>query len=368
MDTTRHSLAPDGAAVFGLNHALCEKLKTPSYLELTVSIIILVGLFVSYLPQHYRIVSRGTSEGISPYFVLLGTTSATSGFANILTVQGSRDAISCCKELDAFECTAGLLGVAQLGAQWLCFALILVLFLIFFRYKEANVPQEELGGSSPRWQTAVMVGLLCVLHGLIVIILSGVFAIALPSHLNFWANFLGVTGAILAAIQYIPQIWTTYKLKHVGSLSIPMMCIQTPGGLLFAASLFGRLGWAGWSTWTIYLLTAFMQGTVLVMGISYELAARKRDAQANLYAGLPQSSDPASGAPRRPLTNRTYSEGWERGLPGPFTGHPELYAETEEDLDDIQEREERAIARENQPLLKPGGIGNPRKNYDSTGH
>jgi hypothetical protein len=86
--------------------------------------IILLGILVSYLPQHYRIISRGTSEGISPYFVLLGTTSATAGFGNILTVQGSRDAISCCKELDTFECAAGLLGVAQLGTQWVCFALM----------------------------------------------------------------------------------------------------------------------------------------------------------------------------------------------------------------------------------------------------
>lgn len=86
--------------------------------------VILLGILVSYLPQHYRIISRGTSEGISPYFVLLGTTSATAGFGNILTVKGSREAISCCKELDTFECAAGLLGVAQLGAQWVCFALM----------------------------------------------------------------------------------------------------------------------------------------------------------------------------------------------------------------------------------------------------
>jgi hypothetical protein len=91
---------------------------------LTMPSIILVGLFISYLPQHYRIISRGTAEGISPYFVLLGTTSATSGFANILTTPKSRAAISCCKELDTFECTAGLLGVAQLGLQWVCFALM----------------------------------------------------------------------------------------------------------------------------------------------------------------------------------------------------------------------------------------------------
>lgn len=88
--------------------------------------LILVGLLISYLPQHYRIISRGTAEGISPYFVMLGTTSATSGFANILTVPKSRAAIGCCKELEAFQCAAGLLGVAQLGTQWVCFTLMYV--------------------------------------------------------------------------------------------------------------------------------------------------------------------------------------------------------------------------------------------------
>ncbi|RDA95126.1 hypothetical protein CP533_2161, partial [Ophiocordyceps camponoti-saundersi (nom. inval.)] len=361
--TRAFSARPIMGHLWELDGAECERLRSPSYLELVVSIVILIGLLISYLPQHYRIISRGTSEGISPYFVLLGTTSATAGFANILTVPPSREAIGCCRELGAFDCTAGLLGVAQLGVQWLCFTLILILFLIFFRYREANVPQVELGGESPKWQTAVTVGLLCVFHGLIVIILTGVFAMALPSHLTAWANALGVMAALLAAVQYVPQIWMTYRLKHVGSLSIPMMCIQTPGGFLFAASLFARLGLSGWSTWVIYLLTATMQGVVLVLGVYYEMASRRNDGCTADFARSPLEGSPSS---HRPSANRTYSEGWERGLPGPFTGHPERYAETEEDLDHIQEREARAIARENQPLLRPGGIGNPHRNYSSS--
>lgn len=117
----------------------------------------------------------------------------------------------------------------------------------------------------------------------------------------------------------------------------------------------------------IYVLTAIMQGAVLVMGVYYELAARRRANLANGHTDSgPSPSADRHGSQRRPIASRTYSEGWERGLPGPFTGHPERYAETEEDLDQIQDREERAIARENQPLLKPGGIGNPHRKYDSS--
>jgi hypothetical protein len=49
-----------------------------------------------------------------------------------------------------------------------------------------------------------------------------------------------------------------------------MMCIQTPGGFMWAASLAARLGPEGWSTWSVYLLTASLQGVVLALGIYFE--------------------------------------------------------------------------------------------------
>lgn len=64
-------------------------------------------------------------------------------------------------------------------------------------------------------------------------------------------------------------------LKRVGSLSIPMMCIQTPGSFLWAASLAARFGKEGWSTWGVYTVTGCLQGTLLVMAIYFELQARK---------------------------------------------------------------------------------------------
>jgi hypothetical protein len=57
----------------------------------------------------------------------LGTTSATSGFANIINLEKSRHDVGCCAELSGFECTAAVLGIAQLGVQWLCFSLMYVL-------------------------------------------------------------------------------------------------------------------------------------------------------------------------------------------------------------------------------------------------
>ncbi|POS71974.1 hypothetical protein DHEL01_v209627 [Diaporthe helianthi] len=323
----------------------CQRLRDPGFVNLVVSIIIVVGLLISYLPQHYRIISRRTSEGISPYFVLLGTTSATAGFANILTQPQSIQDAGCCKELETFQCMAGVLGIVQLGMQWVCFAFIFVLFLVFFRFTDASVPEEELEDAEeePNWQIAVMVATVVLVHILLTVVLTAIFALALPRHLTSWSIFNGVLAAGLAAIQYIPQITMTYHLKHVGSLSIPMMCIQTPGGFLFAASLAARLGWAGWSTWGIYLLTACMQGSLLGMALYYIFA------------------DGSDGEPARPGVRRSHSRVYANGLDEntatTYSGHPEQYAVSNDQLGDIIDRQEAAAAAERQPLLKPGGIG-----------
>jgi hypothetical protein len=89
----------------------------------TVSLI-LAGILVSYLPQHARIISLRSSFGISPFFVLLGTTSGTFGFANILVLPRSAQDVACCREISGIACFAGLLGIFQVGVQWLCFSIM----------------------------------------------------------------------------------------------------------------------------------------------------------------------------------------------------------------------------------------------------
>lgn len=224
-----------------------------------------------------------------------------------------------------------------------------VLFLVFFRYKTSNVPEEELGGDAPRWQTALFVASLTLFHGLLVIVATAVIATVGPQHLSLWANLLGAMAAALAAVQYIPQIWTTYCLKHVGSLSIPMMCMQTPGGFLFAGSLFARLGWDGWSSWGIFLLTATMQGMLLSMAIYYELRLKK---------------DEPPKSPTRPRLHLS-ANGFDDDTPGRYTSHPEHYADSPEQLSRILDRQESDAAAETAPLLRPGGIGDPHRNYDT---
>lgn len=110
----------------GSQPSKCRPLNYVDYTNFAISLVLLIGILLSYLPQHFRIISRGTSYGLSPYFVLLGTTSATSAFANIIVLPPSRTSIECCRAISGFACTAGLLGVAQITVQWICFTIMYV--------------------------------------------------------------------------------------------------------------------------------------------------------------------------------------------------------------------------------------------------
>lgn len=70
--------------------------------------------------------------------------------------------------------------------------------------------------------------------------------VPLPENVLRWATFQGVSSALLAAVQYAPQLVHTYRMKLVGALSIPMMLIQSPGAILMVTSIALRPG----TNWT----------------------------------------------------------------------------------------------------------------------
>ncbi len=76
-----------------------------------------------------------------------------------------------------------------------------------------------------------------VFFAFVTFLLLGTESSSHSTRLTWWATFLGVSSTLLAAFQYLPQIVHTYRHKLVGALSIPMMCIQTPGAILMVTSI-----------------------------------------------------------------------------------------------------------------------------------
>jgi hypothetical protein len=148
----------------------------------------------------------------------------------------------------------------------------MILFLIFFPIPGPDHPPTA--PPPPTWRTALAVVIICGVHWVTLLVTSAALFLWAPSALGSLAVALGAGAAVLACVQYLPQLLTTWRLGHVMSLSIPMMCIQTPGSFVFAASLAARLGPGGWSSWGVYIVTGILQGGLLAMGITFELRDR----------------------------------------------------------------------------------------------
>ncbi|KAF5346034.1 hypothetical protein D9757_014277 [Collybiopsis confluens] len=267
------------------------------------------GLVLSYAPQHYRIIASGSSEGLSPVFLFLGVTSAASGMLNMFTMQWG--IIKCCRFLSFGSCMEMTAGVMQVSLQWAMFTLIMVLYMLYYpphlKYVDLELDYDEsrplrLAKSNEKtreWKLSMVVSWLAAAHLIIIAFTTGFLLATFPpspspspspspepiptpspddstmAHsVAQWATFLGVSSALLAAVQYIPQILHTFRHKVVGALSIPMMCIQTPGAVLMVLSIALRPG-TNWTSWITFAVAGIMQGTLLVMCICWKIRQRR---------------------------------------------------------------------------------------------
>ncbi|KAK9379489.1 uncharacterized protein V2V93DRAFT_373930 [Kockiozyma suomiensis] len=237
---------------------LCVALDNPSVFNTVLSLALAIGIVGSYVPQHLHIITRRSSRGLSPWYLLLGVTSGTCSLANVLLL--SSDVLSCCRQLSAGKCMAASLGVIQIALQFTMFAIILLLFIRYF----PRDPLLQLDRVRAR-----QVFLISALHFAVTFLLA-LIAHSLHSHVvDFYAALLGVEATLLAAFQYVPQIYMTYTLKKAESLSIHTLAIQAPGGFLWALTLALREG-TDWSSWLPYFLAAVLQSILLTMCILYE--------------------------------------------------------------------------------------------------
>ncbi|KAJ7906596.1 hypothetical protein B0H13DRAFT_1716233 [Mycena leptocephala] len=274
----------------------------------TLTACLCIGLIISYLPQHFRIINKGTSEGLSPWFLLLGSTSSAAGFLNLVTVQHTQ--IRCCRVVSIASCVEATAGIVQVGLQWGMFSLIFVLYMHYFppnlKY-ESSEPHLVPNGKTPRvrsklWAQSVLLANVTVVHFVLsafftlFIVLSSPSPIhppsfpspypdptfpdpddpasTLPLPLARWALFLGVSSALLAAVQYLPQIAFTWRARLVGALSVPMMCVQSPGAVAMVLSIALRPG-TNWTSWITYAVAGLMQFTLLSICITWKLRQRR---------------------------------------------------------------------------------------------
>ncbi|KAK6515851.1 hypothetical protein TWF281_004442 [Arthrobotrys megalospora] len=264
--------------VFDINpSARCDELKSPSTATFIISCGLIFWTIASYIPQYARIIRRQSAEGLSTLYILLGASSGVCAVANILVLPSSQVDIGCCRTNDTYPCIAGLLGMVQVVNGVACFWGVMFLYIYYAREEaEAERTGRRPSMSSQmrtyrRASKAWFVLLFVFAWALIILLVSAVILHRFPWYAQSWADFLGVLVAALACTQWLPQVFTTWHLGHLGSLSVAMLALSTPSTWIFGFSLISRVGFAGWSAWIVYVLVGTMQliliGTAILFAI-----------------------------------------------------------------------------------------------------
>ncbi|KAF2104530.1 hypothetical protein NA57DRAFT_51352 [Rhizodiscina lignyota] len=249
----------------------CNGLHHLSDLQFGWTVVVVVGTIVSNIPQQYRLARRRSAEGVSSYFLLTSVMSATCGMANITIL--SLDIFACCKmgRITKAECLSAVTGVVVNCTQWTCMAAILVIWSVVLPITKWEFPDKP----HDTMAHLIWTNVICAVHLVFTFGLFGVLYRFSYHRLTGYANANGVISAIIAALQYAPQIWRTWTLEHIGSISIPWLIVQTPGGLIAMTALVGRPG-TNWTTWLGSIGTFIGQVVLLILCCFYAWRERRK--------------------------------------------------------------------------------------------
>jgi uncharacterized protein with PQ loop repeat len=184
----------------------------------------------------------------------------------------------------------GLLTFINATALWFCYLPIVFLNFVFFD----KHPRLRRPVSSIQSETYFnrMLSILCPSTGLVII---AVYVIGVVLHgfgsayIVTMGRFFGVVACFLCIAQYVPQMITTCKLRDNGSLSVVLLCIQAPGGLVNSMFLcFGQN--EDWTTW-LSILAAAIQQFVLLGIIGYFKWKRRHEIRPELSETGPTVND-----------------------------------------------------------------------------
>ena len=226
-----------------------------------IGYVILIVVFFTYLPQYVKIIKNKSSSGISEFFLTIGYIGSICSWNNAFVFYY--------KEWEQcqgfFNCGNSILGFNQVFIQWLCFLIFFTLYLI---YKD-----------KPRGAKIIAIYITSNILVIPIFITTYLFAkgivnIRAAEIAQDYADVLSILSIIACCLQYIPQIWKTFKQKSPGNFSLIMLLLQSPGTYIWATYLALQKG-SNITTWLPLIITATWQLILLIMGFYYTKMQKK---------------------------------------------------------------------------------------------
>jgi len=244
--------------------------------NVAIASFLIAGITISYIPQYVSIIRTKSSEGLN--FVTLGLAMASSLLLAINSGILKWPKARCCWEtpLTAGQCLENNLATLQIFSGSLALTILYILYLLYFENTPTNLHTHSDRVRMYRQSLALFcaIWILCIFFST----LGGILYYNVGvngEHIWTFARVLGGVSGVITIVTWTPQIYTTWKLRDSGALSVLMLLLQFPGSLLIIFFQ-GVLEKASITTWGPYLLGAIQQLVLIIMCIVFRIKGRKR--------------------------------------------------------------------------------------------
>jgi len=257
-------------------HKMIQAKTTSERLNSIVGFLFILGIIGIYIPQYYKIYKKKSSYGLSNTFMILGN------MATFLTSVNSLiyyiNAFPCMRKEN---CVEQFMGLGIIILQWILFLINYIMFVYYHPSKHSSLIKFKI---NVNWGFILSntCGIICLAITIGFLGVDGWKYKTADAKFLVWSYILEVLITTLFLLHYIPQIWETYKLKEIGSISLVSLGIMCPGSYIWTfflvcqSTITNNPNASRPQVWIPYLVVGTMQLILLIMGIYYN---RKRERQ-----------------------------------------------------------------------------------------
>ena len=226
-----------------------------------IGAVIMLGTCISVIPQIELIIKKKSSLGLNPVTIFITSVNQFLSIMNILSLH-AQDFLGVLQIDFGFRVVSRLMTFFNTLSLWVAYLPIVYLNIIFldsfFLLKNRTF--------YPRFVCVFEIITLTICTTLLFIFICK--GSILGTACIAYGKIIGTVSTLIVFVQYLPQIYTTYKLKSSGALSVAMLCIQAPGGMLNA--MFMMIGQNDdWTTWFPFFVASLDQFVLLGMCIYF---------------------------------------------------------------------------------------------------
>eukprot|EP01088_Endostelium_zonatum_P018285 TRINITY_DN5806_c0_g1_i2.p1 TRINITY_DN5806_c0_g1~~TRINITY_DN5806_c0_g1_i2.p1 ORF type:complete len:320 (+),score=67.49 TRINITY_DN5806_c0_g1_i2:128-1087(+) len=245
--------------------------------NISLGVFLWIAAMVALVPQHAKLWTVRSSAGLSFIMLFLGNINQISSVLNAILLKWPQLKACAPDEAGFWECAPSLLTIFQLGGAWIVTFPIYLEFMLFYW----NTPEftEDPRRAKRDWYICVALLIVFIIYSIIMYSIGLGLVFGLGECSSAVVNFgfsAGILSTVCTFIQWGPQIFSTYRLKAVGSYSILTLAIQAPGTLVVVYFLL-FVSKEGISTWLAYLTAGIQQLILLSLLIYYNYKGKKEE-------------------------------------------------------------------------------------------